>query len=193
MEDWEEDSSMEMEEKLEKTYVEVNTERDQQDRRDEEWSIWASIEIREESPVRQESHRTSPTPPPSEDRLFTDWSSLDSPHARTSPQNASVREIEQNINQPNNQTSQPGSEPAQIEAMGNALCDNVSSSSTHQQLYKVGVRMMDIGTNMSDIEVRPQRGGIRIINTDDDTQASHPLVNVILPTGMSEQMPMASY
>ena len=73
-------------------------------------------------------HKTPPTPSPSEDRLFTDWSSLDSPHARTSPQNASVREIEQNINQPDNQTTQPGSEPDQIEAMGNAPCDNMSSS-----------------------------------------------------------------
>ena len=76
-------------------------------------------------------HNAPPTPPPSEDRLFTDWSSLDSPHARTSPQNASIREIEQDINQPDNLTTQPGSEPAQIEAMGTALCDNVSSPSTH--------------------------------------------------------------
>ena len=75
--------------------------------------------------------RAPPTPPLSEDRLFTDWSSLDSPQARTSPQNASVRETEQDINQPDNQTNQPGSEPAQIEATGNALCDNVTSPSTH--------------------------------------------------------------
>ena len=110
----------------------VNTERDQQDRWEEEWSVPASIERREDDTVRQELHRALPTPPPSEDRLFTDWSSLDSPRARTSPQNASVRGIEQDINQPDNQTTQPGSEPAQIEAMGNALHDNVSSPSTHQ-------------------------------------------------------------
>ena len=36
----------------------------------------------------------------------------------------------QDINQPDNQTTQSRSEPAQIEAMGNALQDNVSSSST---------------------------------------------------------------
>ena len=63
--------------------------------------------------------------------MFTDWSSLDSPQARMSPQNASVGDIEQDINQPDNQTIQPGSEPAQIEAMGNVLHDNVTSSSTH--------------------------------------------------------------
>ena len=79
------------------------------------------MERRDNSLVRQESHRTPPTPPPSEDRLFTDWSSLDSPHARTSPQSVSARETGQNINQPDNQTTQPGSESAQIEAMGNAF------------------------------------------------------------------------
>ena len=57
----------------------VNTERDQQDRWEEEWSVLASIERREDDTVRQELHRAPPTPSPSEDRLFTDWSSLDSP------------------------------------------------------------------------------------------------------------------
>ena len=65
---------------------EVNTERNQQDRHEEEWSVPTSIERREDDTVRQESHRAPPTPPPSEDRLFTNWSSLDSPQARTSPQ-----------------------------------------------------------------------------------------------------------
>ena len=148
------------------------------------------MERREDSLVRQELHRTPLTPPSAEDRLFTDWSSLDSPCARTSPHNASVREIGQNINQPDNQTTQPESEPAQIEAMGNILHDNVSSPRTHQQLDKVGERMMDMGTNTSDIEVRPQRDGIRVTNSDDNAQASCPLVDVILPTGMSEQVPM---
>ena len=69
----------------------VNTERDQQDRQEEEWSVLTSIERRGDDTVRQESHRAPPTPPPSEDSLFTDWSSLDSPRVRTLPQNASVR------------------------------------------------------------------------------------------------------
>ena len=66
-----------------------------------------------------------------------------------------MREIEQDINQPDNQTNQSGSEPAQREAMGNALRDNVTSSSTCQQLDQVGTRLIDMGTNTSDIEVRP--------------------------------------
>ena len=43
---------------------------------------------------------------------------------------------------------------------------------------------------MSDIEVRPQRDGTRVTDSDDDVQVSCILVNVILPTGMNEQVPM---
>ena len=43
--------------------------------------------------------------------------------------------------------------------------------------------MIDMGTHTSDIEVRPQRDGIRVIESDDNVQVSCPLVDVILPTG----------
>ena len=84
--------------------------------------------------------------------MFTDWSSLDSTQTRTSPRNVSVRDIEQDGNQPNNQTIQSGPEPAQIEVMGNALHDNVTSSSTHQHLNQVGARLIDVEINTSEIE-----------------------------------------
>ena len=105
----------------------TNTTRDQQDRQEEDWSVPTSMERREDVTVRQESCRAPPTPPPSEDQLFTDWSSLDSPQARTLPRNVSLREVEQNINQPDNQTTQPGSEPAPIEAIGDVSCNSMSS------------------------------------------------------------------
>ena len=93
-----------------------------------------------------------------------------------------MKEIEQGINQSDNQTIQPGSEPAQIEAIGNALYDNVTSPNTHQQLDHVGTRLIDMGTDTSDIEVRPQRDGVRVIDSDDDdVQVSCPHVDVILP------------
>ena len=66
----------------------------------------------------------------------------------------------------------------------------MSSPSSHRQLDKVGVRMIDMGTNMSDIEVRPQRDGIRVINSDNNDQGSCPLVDLTSPTGMSEQVPV---
>ena len=99
----------------------VCTVRTQQNRQEEEWSVLTNIERREDDTERHESPRAPPAPPPSEDRLFTDWSSLDSPRVRTSPQNAAVRDTEQGINQPDNQTVQPGSELAQIEVTGNTL------------------------------------------------------------------------
>ena len=74
--------------------------------------------------------------------------------------------------------------------MGNAHCDNVSSPSTCQQLDEVGARLKDMGTNTSDIVVRPQRDGIRVIDSDDNAQVSCLHVDVILPTGMNEQVPM---
>ena len=76
------------------------------------------------SPTIQESQqRTPPTPAPSEDRFFMDWSSIEmgSPLVRTPPQSISVRERGQEINQPTIQTSQPGSEPIQMGVTENAI------------------------------------------------------------------------
>ena len=67
----------------------------------------------------------------------------------------------------------------------------MSSPSTHQQLDEVGARLIDMGTNTSDIEVRPQRDGARVRDSDDDdAQISCPHVDVILPTGMNGQVHM---
>ena len=107
----------------------TNSENEQRDRQEEDWSILASIEGRDNSPVRQGSQR-SPFSTPSDKRLFTDWSSLESPCTRISPQSVPIREMGQNINQPDNQTTQPGSEPSETGVMGNAPSDNVSSPRT---------------------------------------------------------------
>ena len=73
--------------------------------------------------------------------------------------------------------------------MGNALCDNVTSSSTHQQLDQVGVRLIDIGINTSEIEVRSQRDGAEVVESDDDNvQISCPHVKVMPPTDANEQV-----
>ena len=68
---------------------------------------------------------------------------------RTPPQSVLVGETGPDINQPANQTTQPGSEPTQIGATGNALQDdtNVFPPRTHWQLDEISVRMMDMGTN----------------------------------------------
>ena len=52
---------------------------DQQNRQEDEWYVPASIERREDITLRRELQRATPTSPHLEDRLFTDWNSLDSP------------------------------------------------------------------------------------------------------------------
>ena len=68
-------------------------------------------------------HRTPPTPAPSEDRLFMDWTSIrmGSPLVRTLPQSILVRERGQEINQPTIQTTQLGCERIQMGVTENAL------------------------------------------------------------------------
>ena len=50
--------------------------------------------------------------------------------------------------------------------------------------------MTNVGTNTLDIEVTPQRDGSRIMTSEGNMQTSCPLVDVILPTGISKQVPM---
>ena len=100
-----------------------------------------------------------------------------------------LRVIEQDGNQPNNETIQLGSEPAQNEMMGNALHDNVTSSSTRRQLDQVAVRLIDVGINTSEIEVRSQRDGAEVVKLDDDNVwISCPHVEVMPPTDANEQV-----
>ena len=109
-------------------YSQAPLERSQGDREEEEWSSPASDgggrrDVPVSSPVVQESQqRTRPTPAPSEDRFFMDWSSIrtGSPLVRMPPQSILVRERGQEINQPLIRTSQPGSESIQMNVTENA-------------------------------------------------------------------------
>ena len=67
--------------------------------------------------------------------------------------------------------------------MGNALHDNVTSSSTLRQLDQVGARLIDVGINTSEIEVRSQREGAEVVELDEDNVwISCPHVKVTPPT-----------
>ena len=111
-------------------------ERNQGDRQEEEWSSPVSDgrgrrDVPVSSPAIQESQqRTPPTPAPSEDRFFMDWSSIrmGSPLVRTAPQSILVRERGQEINQTTIQTSQPGSEPTQMGVTDNTLHEDLPST-----------------------------------------------------------------
>ena len=88
-----------------------------------------------------------------------------------------------NINQPDNQTVHPGSEPARIEVMGNTLSDVMTFPSTCQQLNQVGTRLIDRETNISNIEVRSQREETRVDDLSND--------KVIIPSNRNAQMPVS--
>ena len=113
----------------------VQTGRTHPNRQKEDWSTPATTERRETDIGRHESPRAPPppAPPPTDERLFTDWSSMDSPRERISQCDNIARHAESNINQTDNQTEQPGPEPARSETRGNTLGDIVTLSSTCQQ------------------------------------------------------------
>ena len=98
-----------------------------------------------------------------EDRLFTDWSSIDSPRERVSQCNLSARSVEPNITQPVNQTEQPELDPVRNETVGSIFNDVMTVPSTHQQLSQVGTRFADRKTDMSEVEVRSQREETRTV------------------------------
>ena len=47
---------------------------------------------------------------------------------------------------------------------------------------------MDMGTNTSDIEVRPHRDGARVITSDANAQAPLPIIDVMIPFGGEDQV-----
>ena len=90
-----------------------------------------------------------------DERLFMDWSSIDSPRERVSQCYQSARSVEPNITVIH--TEQPTVDPAENEAMGNVLSEVMTVPSTHQQSSQEGTRFVDRETNTSEVEVRPQR------------------------------------
>ena len=106
------------------------SERDQQDRWEEEWSLPTSERREEGILISENYHRGLPLLPlPQKIDFLLNWSSAGSPHVRTPPQSVPVVETEPNTNQPVNQTTQPGLEPTQIGVMRNSLQNDIIVSS----------------------------------------------------------------
>ena len=103
----------------------------QQDRQEELWSMPPNTERREDDTERCEPLRVSPTSLPVETRSSRDWSSLDSPRVRTSPQITLVQNTGHDIDQPDNQMVQPGSEPEHVGVTGNIICYSETTFSAH--------------------------------------------------------------
>ena len=140
-----------------------------------------NVERRENEMERHETSQAHPpnVPPPMEERLFTDWSSIDSPRERETQCNLSARSVEPNTTQTLNQTEQPELDPVRDEAEGNINNDVMTVPSTHQQLSQVGTQFVDRETHTSEVEVRSLREETRI-----DTRYIHSR-DVQIPTSHS--------
>ena len=122
-------------------YSQAPLERNQRDRQEEEWSSPVNDgrgkrDITVSSPIIKESQQvTPPTPAPSEDRFFMDWSSvrMRSLPVRMPPQSIPVRQRGQEINQTTILTTQPGSEPTQMGVTNNAPHEDLPSTTSLAQ------------------------------------------------------------
>ena len=104
-------------------------------------------------------------PPPTEERLFTDWSSESSPRERASQWLQSARSVESRRTL--SQTEQILREPRDDEVLGHVPDNVMTIPNTQVQTSQVGARLIDHETNTSDIEIRPPREEARtdIIHT----------------------------
>ena len=134
--------------------------RPQSARQEDEWSLPANVERRDDT-ERQQTTQTSPpaVPPPTEERLFTDWSSEGSPRERVNQQIQSARSVESR--RTINQTEQSVREPGDDEVLRYVLSDVTTTPSARIQISQVGARFIDRETNTSEVEIRPPREEVR--------------------------------
>ena len=120
-----------------------------------------NVEIREDTERHQTSQAPPPdVPPPTEERLFTNWSSVDSPREKVNQCYQSARSVEPNGTV--NQTEQPTIDPEDNEVLRYVLSDVMTTPSTQILISQVGARFVDRETNMSEVEIRPPREEMRI-------------------------------
>ena len=121
-------------------------------RQEDECSLTPTVE-REDNVARQQMTQVSPpaAPPPTEEKLFTNWSSEGSPRERGAPciQSATSVESRRNINQ----VEQTVREPEDDEVLSTVM----TTPSARVQMDQVGVRLIDRETNTSVVDIRPQR------------------------------------
>ena len=82
------------------------TDRPQLDQQEDDWSIPTNQERREDTERHETSQAPPPNvPPPMEERLFTNWSSVDSPRERVTQCIQSARSVEHQYNCNSNGTA----------------------------------------------------------------------------------------
>ena len=129
-------------------------------RQGDEWSSPTNVERRDDM-ERHQTVQVSPpaAPPPMEERLFTDWSSEDSPRERVNQQVQSARSVESRWTV--NQMEQSVREPGDDEVLRYVLSDVTTTPSARIQISQVGARFIDRETNTSEVEIRHPREEVR--------------------------------
>ena len=179
-------------------------ERNERYRQEEEWSSPANDgregrDIPISSPTTHGSHqRTPPTPAPSDDRIFMDWSSVRkvSPLVRTPPQSILVGERGYEVNQIALQPSHPSTEQTHVGVAEDALQENLPTTTAlptqWQPLDRLNVtderRVNDVGTNTSDVVVELTRDWTRTSNMEANAQNSIPIVDMLLSSGQGDHV-----
>ena len=119
-----------------------------------------NVERRDDTERQQITQTSSPAvPPPTEERLFTDWSSEGSPRERVNQQIQSARSVESR--RTINQTEQSIREPGDDEVLRYVLSDVTTTPSVQIQISQVGARFINQETNTSEVEIRPPREEVR--------------------------------
>ena len=134
------------------------------------------ITERREVTERQQITQASPpaAPPPTKERLFTDWSSEDSPRERANQQLQSVRSTEsRGIPSQMEQTKRESRDAREVRHVPESV---MTSSSTQEQTNQEGTRISDREPNTAVVEIRLTR--------DEEIIHSHNQgVQVPLPNG----------
>ena len=131
------------------------TDRPQPARQEDEWSLPTNLERKDDTERHQTSQVLPPAvPPPTEERLFTNWSSEGSPRERVNQEIPSARSVESSrtLNQP----EQPTRDADDNEVLRYVLSDVTTTPSTQIQISEVGARFIDRETNTSEVEIRPR-------------------------------------
>ena len=138
----------------------ASTDRQQPARQDDGWSSPTNVERREDTERHQTSQvPSSEVPPPTEERLFTDWSSKNSPRERIAQHVQSARSVESHRTV--EQTEQTVQEPDDNEVLRYVLSDVTPTPSAQIQISQVGARFIDRETNTSEVDIRPLREEVR--------------------------------
>ena len=155
---------------------------DENNRQRGDWLIPTHVEERNDT---QQDSELPLTPLP---LRFSDWSSLGSPRARTIPHSSPDREVEQNVNIPNQLNVQSGTVPRHETIRTNSPEEAIVPPPSNQQVKEQNVQAIEMEPNPLNIEVRTQRDDMRI-----DRENNVPIIqasgNMIPPLGVGELTP----